>query len=487
MAWHIFIMELFRSVGLGFFLWLAILNSCSAAVACRYTLLEGSLLVDDCPVCDRMPIVKQLRGTFDLVLENLGAEFTDYRIQNVEFVVGGGEFLVNGAGAYRIGGYKNLIQQDLQLSLIIDQQTACFTNQTPTAFRKWPTIEASVTQTNGTMIKQYSLTILAAPVRELWFSTRTGLTPGLSPGNHVSGGDLISFNGRVVKNSQDLTRNLGLKASATDPGLAALDVGSSGQVFFSLSEGGASSTLGNIQQGDLVSSAGKIHRTNQDLTRQLGMQPPVPDLGLDAVQVLPSGEIYFSIRNSAFSERLGQSIQKGDILSDRGVIIQSNQALLANFHPKDPRQDYGLDALYIWPEGEIWFSTEESFESSTLGMVTHGDLLSNQGFIVFRNLEMVGAFQPLEDIANFGLDAVYVVTDMAKALDRPPVLAGIQMAPGGNSVQISWQGPGEVFQVESSATLNGPFTARSVITLDQSYEESFSRANAPAFYRVRQW
>ena len=39
-------------------------NSASSVWTCR--LLESSSLIDDCPVCDRVPIVYSLRGTFTL-------------------------------------------------------------------------------------------------------------------------------------------------------------------------------------------------------------------------------------------------------------------------------------------------------------------------------------------------------------------------------------------------------------------------------------
>ena len=39
----------------------------------RYQLLEGSTFTDDCPICDRIPIVVPMRGTFQLrLLEDRG-------------------------------------------------------------------------------------------------------------------------------------------------------------------------------------------------------------------------------------------------------------------------------------------------------------------------------------------------------------------------------------------------------------------------------
>ncbi len=66
----------------------------------------------------------------------------------------------------------------------------------------------------------------------------------------------------------------------------------------------------------------------------------------------------------------------------------------------------GVDALSIWPHGEIWFSPERDFQSTRFGLVRHGDLLSEVGRVVLRNGELLAAFAPLEELADFGLDAL---------------------------------------------------------------------------------
>ena len=57
--------------------------------------------------------------------------------------------------------------------------------------------------------------------------------------------------------------------------------------------------------GDLLSSAGRVVRRNNDLTRNLGLMPIAPDVGLDAVDIIAGGEILFSINQDVFSETLG--------------------------------------------------------------------------------------------------------------------------------------------------------------------------------------
>src|SRR5207249_8119820 len=44
-----------------------------------------------------------------------------------------------------------------------------------------------------------------------------------------------------------------------------------------------------------------------------------------------------------------------------------------------------------------------------------------QGFVVFRNLELTAAFAPVEHPADFGLDALYIVTDAIPPAPAPRI------------------------------------------------------------------
>jgi hypothetical protein len=70
--------------------------------------------------------------------------------------------------------------------------------------------------------------------------------------------------------------------------------------------------------------------------------------------------------------------------------------------------DYGLDAVILRSNTEIWFSTEIGFQDARFGLIDEGDLLSTDGYVVARNLDLVAAFGPVEDVASFGLDAAAV-------------------------------------------------------------------------------
>jgi hypothetical protein len=135
----------------------------------------------------------------------------------------------------------------------------------------------------------------------------------------------------------------------------------------------------------------------------------VADYGLDAVTLGPEGLLLFSTQDSFFSESLGMAIGHGDLLCEAGRVFKTNAELMARFRPIEPvPKMFGLDAVHVWPHGEVWFSTEVEFADQHLGSIGHGDLLSDTGRVVARNLELLGPFRPVEDLADFGLDGLHV-------------------------------------------------------------------------------
>jgi hypothetical protein len=171
-----------------------------------YTLVHGSLLTDDCPICDRVTAPVPMWGSFELRLTSQGPLFLNYALENVQFSAGrpGGQiYQVSGQGRYRIGG-QLAVQQDLALDLMIDNgltNAPCqFTNLTSMVTRLWPMVQVQAGQSNGTLAQQYTLSIDAAPFREIWFSTLTNFQASVwnAPSNAMSGGDLLASSGRVV-------------------------------------------------------------------------------------------------------------------------------------------------------------------------------------------------------------------------------------------------------------------------------------------------
>jgi hypothetical protein len=214
--------------------------------------------------------------------------------------------------------------------------------------------------------------------------------------------------------------------------------------------------------------------------------PPVPDLGLDAVQVQSDGEIFFSITDSAFSEQLGITLGPGDLLSNAGRRVRSAKDLVAALRPTEPDVDVGLDAVYVWPSGEIWFSTKMGFNTPS-GQVGAGDLLSDQGYVVFGNLELVREFGPLEDLADFGLDALWIVSDATSNAARPR-LVSITLETNPPAIRLEADGLGSALQIEKAAEPTGPYTPLGSIGPEVEWIDAFDGApSGRAFYRLRQW
>jgi subtilisin-like proprotein convertase family protein len=457
-----------------------------------YQLLEGSTLLEDCPICDHIPIVEPMRGTFDLRFLREDPLYTYYTVENVQLTSRWGDGLAHqatGAGTYKVGGEVAWLQE-LVLDLLIDNGTgarAChLTNAVDWISRPLPMMDASAVQSDGTQSQVYHLDIKAAPLVEVWFSTGTGLTPGALPVPRpfLGDGDLLSSAGNRVRSLSELAGTVGIPIDATSPGLDAVDVRPGGEILFSLAKDAKSPLLGLIQHGDLLSTSGRILRRNQDLTRAFSPMPPAPDAGLDAVQALDDGQLLFSIQKPLFSEALGRMLRPGDLLSSKGTIVRENEDLVGAFKPADPSVDYGLDAVHVWPSGEIWFSVANGFQGKDGQTYAAGDLLSDRGYVVRRNLELLGAFQPLEKLADFGLDALYVVSD-ATAEPSSPVITRVHRLQDG-SVELGWKGEGRVWRLWRSASVLGPWTAVGHVMPDASATDSPADA-VSGFYQVEQW
>ena len=459
----------------------------------HYALIDGSTFLDDCAVCDHLPIYWPLRGGFDLVLIDENPLFKRYHLFDVQFdagTPGAPQYKLTGEGTYRQGGEVALTQNlELKLRVLASQETrsVTLTNRNQPLERHWPMFSAASDEVGGTDFSTYRIELRAAPFREIWFSTTHGFTPGTEPvPPPVRGaGDVLANTGRLVRSNADLVRQLGFEPGTSDLGIDALDVAPGGEVLFSLNQENYSESLGPVSAGELLSDRGRIVERNAGLLNRFGFMPPTPDLGLDAVHVADAGEVLFSITDAAFSERLGLLLSPGDLLSNRGLVWRSTAQLLAAFHPKTDWKECGLDAVFVWPHGEVWFSLERGFDDDFLGPISDGDLISDQGYVVFKNLDLLSPFQPLEEMANFGLDGVLVVTDAAPS---PPSfkLAGQCAGADGKSFLLQWNAQGRVFQVERTSDLRIPFEPLSPLQMENLFLDSAPLAGQ-AFYRIRQW
>jgi hypothetical protein len=101
-------------------------------------------------------------------------------------------------------------------------------------------------------------------------------------------------------------------------------------------------------------------------------------------------------------------------------------------------------------------------------------------------MELLDTFAPKETLADFGLDALYIVTDATPL--APSSLLAIKTDGSSFSTSLTWQGQGRVFQVERADTATGPFQSLSPILPDLFFEDLGTLTNrAQSYYRLRQW
>ncbi len=466
----------------------------ASSTSWHYRLIEGSTWTDDCLICGRPTLLFPLSGEFTLVLLEETPLTTRYEIQDLQFHTGtepDTDYHLSGSGVLEVGGevaLRQVMRLDLHIEYGGSTLDRLFTNEVTTLTRQWPMIDIPLLEVEGTPIQTFGMVLHAAPLREIWFSTVNGMTSGNSdpPLQSISSGDVLSADGRVVRTGKDLVGKLGFMPLTPGVDIDAIDVQPGGEVWFSLGRSMFSETLGMLQEGDLLSDRGRIIKRNQELVEPFQFDVEPEDLGLDAVHVLPDGEIWFSLRGSAYSERLGVTVTAGDLLSDLGYIVHSEQELLANFVPADPKTELGLDALYVWPNGEIWFSVETNFMDAALGPVQAGDLLSNQGFVVARNLGLTLGFAPVEDLADFGLDALYLVSDLSPPAPTTALLASPRLTETGD-ITLEWTASSRVFRIERATEPAGPYLPVSPIVPAASWVDQRNAGDQAAFYRVREW
>jgi len=136
----------------------------------RYTLLAGSELIDDCPICGRPTIFAPMTGTFDLHLLDQNPLFARFELLNISFHAGtnaGLEYKVTGSGIYQVGGEVALVQNlflDVWINNGFTNTQALCANTNSAVNEPWPKIQVSVDQTNGTPSRVYYLDLIAIPV-----------------------------------------------------------------------------------------------------------------------------------------------------------------------------------------------------------------------------------------------------------------------------------------------------------------------------------
>jgi len=396
----------------------------------QYRLIEGSHLVDDCLFCGRPTLQIPIDGTFVLIFESADPLFETFRVEDLRFTTHepGGAYTGDLGGRYRVGGEVAVMHEMELAGSIVGREVELESGlEVLSIGRPWIEIDLHQVKPDPqeTPMQVFSLHLVAVPWPQVAFSTEVGFTSEQPERGAVSAGDLLCTDGRVLRRNGDLMGRLGVQPIVPDVGLdAALRPRVPGsesdrcarRTWFSIETDIFSETLGPLHEGDLLSEVGWIVQGFEELIGPFGPMPPVADMGLDAVAQAvgvdasgPGGSLWFSVGEDFHSESLGRKVGQGDVLGSDGTIIKTNAELMAQFHPVEvPEGGFGLDALFVWPHGEVWFSTERDFVDRRLGPVGHGDLLSDRGRIVMRNRDLLRAFGPLEDLADFGLDALDV-------------------------------------------------------------------------------
>jgi hypothetical protein len=149
-----------------------------------YALLQGSQLIDECPICGRVPITVPMAGTMGLRLVEKNPLFARYELLSIAFRAGsepGPHYQVMGSGTYQVGGEKVIVQEmslDLQIDNGVTKTLSFCTNAVGTVDLPWPEIQISVDQTNGTPAQLYHLKLVAAPALQF-----LSIMPELQTGN----------------------------------------------------------------------------------------------------------------------------------------------------------------------------------------------------------------------------------------------------------------------------------------------------------------
>jgi hypothetical protein len=382
---------------------------------------------------------------------------------------------VGGSGTLRYTGATPNLTLDVGIIREDTEQMVHMTNATPIDPRIFPMIGANVNEDTASQTRVYRLRIEAAPIRELWFSTATNFTSG-QLGVAVSHGDLLSTAPRIVKTNSELTERLSIPDG--DVGLDAVDVGPRGEIFFSTTTDVESAVSGMITDGDIVTSEGRLYLQSAQLLSAFGVDDP--DAGLDALHLAANDEIYFSITKDI--PRAGAAtLHRGDILSNSGRLVRTEANLLLRWNVP-AGTSVGVDALYVWPNGEIWFSPENGFTNSVGVAVSPGDIISDQGYVAFRNDALLRPFAPAEQNTDFGLDALVVVSDAAASKANTQFLE-VNVTDSG--VDLRWDSTARLFQVERASRVEGPYVPITDISGETAAHDS--GVGAASFYRVRQW
>jgi hypothetical protein len=456
-------------------------------ITMHYTIVKG-MLIDECKICNKPVIPVQITGSFDLKLLSENPILIRYQITNLEAhsLDQSISYQLCGSGYFDIQGEVALTQSlQLEATLMTPQTNRkVFMYQEPQKpERLFPMINVKIIETNGTDLSTIKLDFFAAPIREILFSTAHGFTPADTNIGYVDNDDIIASSGRVLFKKTNIIETF--EFAEPIPSIDAWDISpkANGEILFSLATDGVSKKIGSVTHDDILSSTGKRFFEGGILMGRLGLMPPTPHLGIDAFHFNSEDEFLFSIVNSGFSETQGITLNGADLLLSSGSLFLKSDKLLKNFSMPENVNEPNIDGFFLWPNGEIWFSLDSGFEDKNLGWISHGDILSSEGYVVLKNLDLLNHFSPLEDLADFGLRNFWIVSDASPGFKVQTLLS---IKKQNDLLTLSWTGWARIFQVEATTDLQTPFRDISDLLVTPWYGVPLPSYNSQ-FFRIKAW
>jgi hypothetical protein len=136
----------------------------AAADGVLYDLREGSYLLNDCPICDRVSIPVPLRGTFLVTPEPPGVDVASYQITAIDWhtVGGSADHTVAGEGSYSVIVGPN--RQTMTLAVTIDGEAGITLSAKGLALTEpWPFLDLVLDEETSSMSRVYHVRLVAAP------------------------------------------------------------------------------------------------------------------------------------------------------------------------------------------------------------------------------------------------------------------------------------------------------------------------------------
>lgn len=419
------------------------------------------------------------KGGLDLRFIEQNGDVTQYAIENAH---------INGDAAHQFTGSGTLNVTagarpscTLSLTNIAGPDTAgiVFTNVTFTPDRNWPMLAVRARQPTANNAA-YTIEIRAAPFHDLWISPAIDFRANALPAaaNMIHSGDLLSLDGRIIKRNAELLAPYS-PFTPGDYGLDAVALAPEGGLAFS------THAFASIRDGAIFLPTLRNPITYTDIFTNAAASA-ITDPGIDGLQFTSPTSVYFSVkRDTTYSipNSTPITLRDGDIwwtdLQTHELRrSRSREELFAfpDYQPWLVDPSVGIDAFYIWPSGEVWFSLRSSWTA-------HTAIYSSDGYAVFTDTFV---FESFKAGADPGLDAFLVITDLATPTVAPPIMEPANN-PATGDLTLRWRGAGAAYLVESALQISGPFQSVSPVTANQTFVLSITNAGASQFFRVRQW